>query len=49
MWFLFVGSGVCPPKFLALTSGSLQIPPYGRPPYLRLTLAAAERIVDFHY
>ena len=49
MWFLFVDSGACLPKLLALTSGSLQIPPYGRYPCLRLTISAGECIADFHY
>ena len=49
MWFLFVGSGVCPPRLLTLTSGFLQIPPHDEHPCLRLTLPTAERVVVFHH
>ena len=49
MWFLFVGSGVCPPRLLTLTSGFLQIPPHDGHSCLRLTLPTAERVVVFHH
>lgn len=48
MWFLFVGSGVCPHVF-SVTSGLLQIPPRNGYPCLQLTLSAAERVADFHH
>lgn len=49
MRFLFAGSGVCPPRFLTLTSDFLQIPPRDGHPCLRLTLSTAERVVVFHH